>query len=542
MERRGIRAAPGCAIGRAYLLDDTARATAPKREPGQAGEEERRLDVAISTATAELEALASTMRARLGAAETAIIDSHRAFLRDPEIVGSAKALIMAGGVSAEDAVANVIEENAAIFDGMDDDPLLKERAADIRDVGKRIERALSPSRYDTLSAIPSGSVIVARDLRPSETARLDPDRILGFAVDSGGPTSHSAILAKALGIAAVVGLGDVSSLVSPGQTIIIDGDRGLVIVDPDATTVSEYEALIRSRRADEASAALGPSSDATTASGRRVIVAANVASAAEARKALERGAEGVGLFRTEFLFMDRLVPPGEEEQFRSYKETLEAMDGKPVIIRTLDIGGDKDVPYLGLPKEENPFLGLRAIRLCMARKDLFRIQLRALLRAADYGDLSIMFPMIGSIRQLKAAKAELSACLSELTAEGLAPKRGFRTGAMIEIPSAALQAEALAAECDFFSIGSNDLTQYTLAVDRMNRSVAELYDPLDPAVLRLVKMTADAARDAGIPCGVCGEMAGDPEAIPILIDYGIDELSMGAASIPAAKAIVAAQP
>jgi phosphotransferase system enzyme I (PtsI) len=543
----GIAAAPGYAIGRIFLHQDRSALQSRAPMAGEAevqvdpGREKARLLEAISASRREVEGLAARLASSVGEKEADILRSHLALLADPEIVGVAAERIEADKVRAEAAIAGVITETAELFRSMEDDALLQARAADIEDVGRRILGALAGREKDPRGAMPEGSVVVARDLKPSDTAGLDRSRVLAFATDCGGSTSHSAILAKAMGLAAVVGLGDFASQAQDGETIVVDGVEGLVFLEPDQATLSAYEKKKAIYEAERASLKALSSKETRTRGGKRVLVAANIGSLADAERALENGAEGVGLFRTEFLFMDRDSAPSEEEQFGTYRAVLEKMAGRPVVARTLDIGGDKEVPYLGLAKEANPFLGLRAIRLCLRRPELFRAQLRALLRASAYGKLKIMFPMISCLDELEEAKATLEACKGELEAEGLGFDKGVEVGIMVEIPSAALAAEELAAECDFFSIGTNDLTQYTLAVDRMNEAIADLYNPFNPSVLRLVKMSIDAAHARGIPCAMCGELAGSPAAIPILLGYGLDEFSMSATAIPKAKRLIGEQ-
>lgn len=540
----GIAAAPGYAIGRVFLHQDRSSPQAREQRPcgGEGlvdpGREEARLLEAVSESRREVEGLAARLASSVGEKEAEILRSQLALLADPEIIGVAAERIEAGRMRAEAAIAGVISETAELFRSMEDDALLRERAADIEDVGRRILGKLAGREAAPRGAMPEGSIVAAGDLKPSDTAGLDASRVLAFATDRGGPASHSAILAKAMGLAAVVGLGDFASQVRDGQLLIVDGVGGLVYLEPDAATLAEYEKKRADYEADRNALRALSASETFTRGGKRVLVAANIGGLEDAARAIDNGAEGVGLFRTEFLYMDRSAAPDEEEQFRTYKAVLEKMAGKPVVVRTLDVGGDKDVPYLGLPKEANPFLGLRAIRLCLRRPELFRVQLRALLRASACGKLKIMFPMISCLDELEAAKAALEACKGELEAEGVGFDRGVEVGIMVEIPSAALAAGELAAECDFFSIGTNDLTQYTLAVDRMNGAIADLYDSLNPSVLRLVRMTIDAAHAAGIPCAMCGELAGSPAAIPILLDYGLDEFSMSAAAIPTAKKLI----
>jgi len=539
MPLKGIPVSPGYAIGRAYLYRASTAVQASNgtnRVQGSPEEEGSRLLAAIETAKRELESIVSDVEHRVGAAEAGIFRSHLALLRDPEIVG-ASLRATGAGTDAEKAFGDTIEENAAIFEGMEDDPLLKERASDLRDVGKRVQSLLAGRPQAVREELPPGSVLVIDELQPSDITTFDTGNIVALAVGRGGPTSHSAILAKAMGLVAVFGIGDLSAI-NEGAELVVDGFSGEIILAPSADVKAGFLERRAAFLAERDRLATLAREDTFTRSGKRIIVAANIGSLDELDACLKQGAEGIGLFRTEFLFMRRDQAPTEEEQFHIYKSVLERMAPKPVVIRTLDIGGDKEVPYLGLSKEANPFLGLRAIRLCLRDIPLFKSQLRALLRASHYGKLGIMFPMISSVEELRRAKVVLDDCAAELRAEKAPPEGDYKVGIMIEIPSAALVADDLAAECDFFSIGTNDLTQYTLAVDRLNESVAQLYSPRHPAVLRLIKMAIEAAHRRGISCAMCGELAGDSSMIPTLLSYGLDEFSMSASSIPAAKDVL----
>jgi phosphoenolpyruvate-protein phosphotransferase (PTS system enzyme I) len=531
---KGIPASPGIVIGSVYVYREAAIGNPRARKtPFDANEETRRLDDAIRNAEKELMDLMG--QGDGGKERNEILNSHLCILRDPEIAGEARKAIADDSLFAEDAIGRSVAETASIFADMDDDPYLRERAKDIEDVGERILRNLAGVKETNLSNLPPGTVIVAKDLKPSDTARIDRANVIGFAVDSGGETSHTAILAKAMNLVAVVGIGNITSSVADGDRIILDGSTGIAIVNPSPETITDYLAkrdrFLRLRERLLAAA----STECVDRNGKKILVAANIGNPEDVSTAVENGADAIGLFRTEFLYLDRESEPDEEEQFKIYSSVLSRAGGRPVIVRTLDIGGDKDVPYLNLPKEDNPFLGMRALRLCLAMPELFRTQLRALLRASVSGELGIMFPMIQSVEELETAKTFLADCARELDEEGLPRAKNVKTGVMIEIPAAALIADELAARCDFFSIGTNDLTQYTLAVDRGNETVAYLYDSFHPAVLALIKRSIEAAHRQGIPCGMCGEFAGNPEAIPILLDYGLDEFSMSAAGIPAAK-------
>ncbi len=426
-----------------------------------------------------------------------------------------------------------------IFESIDD-AYLRERAADIKDVSKRMIANLAGQTVG-LEIEKENTIVVAHDLTPSDTAQLDKTKVKGFITNIGGRTSHSAIMARTLEIPAVVGLGDITTSVKNDDLIIVDGIEGLVIINPDEATVAEYKTKIEAFEAEKEELKKLLDVKVVTKDGKHIEVCGNIGKPKDADQVLENGGDGVGLFRTEFLYMDRDSAPTEEEQYEAYKYVLEAMKNKKVVIRTLDIGGDKTLPYLPLPEEMNPFLGYRAIRLCLDRKDIFKVQIRALLRASVYGKLAVMFPMISGLEEFQAAKEFVEECRAELHAEGIATSDSIQWGIMVEIPAAAVYADELAKHVDFFSIGTNDLIQYTLAADRMSEKVSYLYNPMHPAVLRLIKMTIDGAHKHGKWVGMCGEMAGDERAIPTLVEYGLDEFSMSATSILTAKKIIMEQ-
>lgn len=486
----------------------------------------------------ELSELIEKTRQSLGEEKAVILKGQQSFLADPVFYPEMEKLVRNRQYSAEYAVNVIVEQFAKIFAGMANE-YMQARAADVRDVGNRLLTNLQGGKGVRLTDIKNEVILVADDLAPSDTVQLDRKFVLGFVTRTGGKTSHTAILSRSLGIAAVLGVGDGLDAVQNDDLLIIDGSAGVCIINPDPGTVEEYRQ--KSRREEEQEQALDVYGfqPAMTKDGIQVEIAANIGSPGEAEAALEHGAEGIGLYRTEFLFMSRQEMPGEEEQFRAYKEVAEIMGDKPVVIRTLDIGGDKELPYLSLPKEANPFLGYRAIRICLDQKKLLRVQLRAILRASAHGRLKIMFPMISSMEEWRQARGIYDEVRAELTGEGAPIDPAIELGIMIEVPSAAVLAPRFAKEVDFFSIGTNDLVQYTVAVDRMNERVAYLYDSFHPAVLALIKHVVDAAHSAGKWVGMCGGMAGDPLAVPLLVGLGLDELSMSAGVMKKVKKVIA---
>jgi phosphotransferase system enzyme I (PtsI) len=531
--KKGIAASKGYAIGHVFVKTaDEVKITETKIDDIDA--EKERLKVAVEASREQLTAIKEKAEKEIGADKAAVFESHIMLLDDPEFTGAMETGVETNSINAEKAVSDVIDMYSAIFESMEDE-YMKERGADVKDVGKRVIANLCGNADGGMGNLEENTVVVAHDLTPSDTAQLDKSKVIGFLTNIGGRTSHSAIMARTLEIPAVVGLNDITENVKNGDLIIVDGTEGFAIINPDEVTVKEYTEKKKKYEEEKEELKKLIDHETVTKAGKRVEVCGNIGKAKDVEAVLANGGDGVGLFRTEFLYMDRDVMPTEDEQFEAYKHVTETMGKRPVVIRTLDIGGDKKLPYLPLPEEMNPFLGFRAIRLCLGRKDIFKVQLRALLRASAFGNLKIMFPMISSLEEFLAAKELLKECMEELKAEGKAYNESVDTGIMVEIPAAAVMADELAKHVDFFSIGTNDLIQYTIAADRMNENVSYLYDPMHPAVLRLIKMTIEAAHNEGKWCGMCGEMAGDEKAIPTLVEYGLDEFSMSASSILNAK-------
>ncbi len=528
---RGIAAAPGIAIGPVFQLRQ-AEVTIEETFSG-ASAEETRLQEAIEQARGQLANLHKQMLARSAASEAAIFDVHLELLDDPDLLDTVLGKISQQQPAAQ-AWQSTIEARAKLMAGLDD-PLLAARAADIHDVGYRVLRLLVGAD-DQGPRLPQHPVIVvAQDLSPSDTASLPKERVLGFCTAVGGPTAHSAIIARALSLPAVVSAGAGVLELANNTPVILDGRSGTLTINPDKQAISQAEQARDHWQQQQETAARTATEPAITPDGHRIEVVANVGGVADAEAAMQAGAEGVGLLRTEFLFLDRAAAPTEEEQFTVYRDIAQAMHGQPVIVRTLDIGGDKPLPYIEVPPETNPFLGERGIRLCLNRPELLREQVRAILRAAQHGKLRIMFPMVADITELRAARAIVEEVRAELNGPAV------EIGIMIEIPSAALMADVLAAEVDFFSVGTNDLTQYTLAMDRQHPLLAGKSDGLHPAVLRLIARTVEAAHAAGKWVGVCGELGADPQALPILMGLGVDELSVSVPAIPTVKAQIRTQ-
>jgi len=537
--KKGIAASKGYAIGKVFLQENE-EIVIHDTKIADIGAEKEKMQKALDDSKAQLEIIKVKAEKEMGAEKANVFEAHITLLDDPEFTGAMISEIENNSLNGLKAIESVTNTFVAIFESMDNE-YMRERAADIKDVSKRILLNFAGKGGDSFAIAENNTIVVAHDLTPSDTAGLDRTKVVGFITNIGGRTSHAAIMARTLEIPAVLGLGDITTCVKTGDMIIVDGLTGDVIINPSEEVLVEYKAKKEKFQAEQEELKKLIDVKTTTKSGRRIEVCGNIGQPEDVLGVLANGGDGVGLFRTEFLYMDRDSAPTEDEQFESYKFALEKMEGKQVVIRTLDIGGDKTLPYLPLPEEMNPFLGYRAIRLCLDRKDIFKVQLRALLRASIYGNLAVMFPMISGLEEFQQAKEVVDECKAALKAEGKEYSENIQWGIMVEIPAAAVYADELAKHVDFFSIGTNDLIQYTLAADRMSEKVSYLYNPMHPAVLRLIKMTIDGAHKHGKWVGMCGEMAGDEAAIPTLIEYGLDEFSMSASSILNAKKIMLEQ-
>ncbi|MGL5977800.1 MAG: phosphoenolpyruvate--protein phosphotransferase [Erysipelotrichaceae bacterium] len=532
---KGIAASAGVVIAKAYKLEQ------PKfeivKKSGEAATEVAKFADAVEKTKADIERIKAKAVGKLHDEELAIFDAHLMVASDPDMFAQVETMINAEGINAEFALNEVANMFISIFESMDD-AYMRERAADIKDVTFRIKAHLMGFIIPDLSTIDESVIIVAHDLTPSDTAQLDKEFSKGFATEIGGRTSHSAIMARSLEIPAVVGVSNILEEVNHGDMLILDAVAGEVLVNPTADVIAQYEAKAVAFFEEKEALKVLKDAKSISTDGRHVELAGNIGTPNDVAGVLNNGGEGVGLYRTEFLYMDAQSLPTEEEQFEAYKTVLENMGARRVVVRTLDIGGDKELPYLQFPKEMNPFLGYRAIRLCLDRVDIFKTQLRALIRASVYGNLCIMFPMIATIDEFRRAKAIYNETREELISEGVAVADKIEVGMMVEIPAAAVLADNFAKEADFFSIGTNDLIQYTMAADRMSENVSYLYQPYNPSILRLVKMTIDGAHKEGKWCGMCGEMAGEPNAVPLLLGMGLDEFSMSASSILQARKMV----
>ena len=533
---KGIGASAGIGIGKVVLVKepslDFSRALI-----SDIAAETARFNEAIEKTIAKTQEMAEDMRTRVGEKEAEILEGHVLLLMDPEMSGQIESMIEQEKQCAEAAVEAVCDQFAALFASLDDE-MFQQRATDVGDIKTRLLKTLLNAEDVDLGAVPEGTILVAEDLTPSMTAGINPKNVVGVLTEIGGKTSHSAILARALEIPAVLSIEGIVSALENGQEVVLDGSTGVVIESPDAATLEEYKAKREKYLADKAALQAYVGKPTVTADGVKVELCANIGKPEDALKVVECDGEGIGLFRTEFLFMDRPQVPTEEEQFEAYKKVAETLAGKPVIIRTLDIGGDKEIPYLGLPKEENPFLGFRAVRLCLKRPDLYRPQLTALLRASAFGEIKIMVPMITCIDEVREVKAMIEEIKADLDAKGLAYNKNIQVGIMAETPASSIMADAFAKEVDFFSIGTNDLTGYTMCADRGNPDVAYLYSTYNPAVLRAIEKVIRSAKAEGAMSGMCGEAAADPLLTPLLLSFGLDEFSVSATSILATRRVI----
>lgn len=534
---KGTSASAGIGIGKAVIVEET-ELKIKKDTITDVDAEKARFQRAVNQAMEETDALAKDLATRVGEKEAEILNGHLLLLSDPMLVGEIENSISGEMVNSEFAVETVCNTYADMFASMGDE-LMQQRATDMRDIKTRIQKILLGVSSVDIGALPAGSVIVARDLTPSMTAGINPQNVTGIVTELGGKTSHSAILARALEIPAVVAVDGFMSKIADGAELILDGSEGVVFADPDQAVREEYttkrDVFLKEKK--ELEQYIGKPT--VTKDGVTIELVANIGKPEDVEKVLHYDGEGVGLFRTEFLFMDRTSMPTEEEQFEAYRKVAASMNGKPVIIRTLDIGGDKEIPYMGLEKDENPFLGYRAIRFCLDRKDdVYRPQLRALLRASAFGNIRIMVPMVTCLEEYREAKAFVEEIKKELDEKSIAYKKDIQVGIMVETAAASLMADVFAREVDFFSIGTNDLTQYTMSVDRGNDKVSYLYSPLNPAVLRSIRHVIECGRKEGIMVGMCGEAASDPMLIPLLLAFGLNEFSMSASAILNARKLI----
>ncbi|ANO33430.1 phosphoenolpyruvate--protein phosphotransferase [Vibrio breoganii] len=534
----GILASPGIAFGKALLLqEDEIVLNTQKISADQVDAEVQRFYDARNKSAAQLEIIKQKALETFGEEKEAIFEGHIMLLEDEELEEEILALIKGEKLSADHAIHSIIEEQAVALESLDDE-YLKERATDIRDIGTRFVKNALGINIVSLSDIDEEVLLVAYDLTPSETAQINLDYVLGFACDIGGRTSHTSIMARSLELPAIVGTNDITKQVKNGDMLILDAMNNKIIINPTEAELNEAKQIRDDFLAQKAELAKLKDLPAITLDGHQVEVCGNIGTVKDCDGINRNGGEGVGLYRTEFLFMDRTALPTEDEQYQAYKEVAEAMNGHSVIIRTMDIGGDKDLPYMDLPEEMNPFLGWRAVRISLDRREILRDQVRGILRASAHGKLRIMFPMIISVEEIRELKAAIEEYKAELRSEGLAFDENIEIGVMVETPAAAAIAHHLAKEVSFFSIGTNDLTQYTLAVDRGNELISHLYNPLSPAVLTVIKQVIDASHKEGKWTGMCGELAGDERATLLLLGMGLDEFSMSGISIPAVKKVI----
>ena len=531
----GIAASPGVVFGKALVLkEEPIVLNTQKISADQIDAEVAKFYAGREKTAAQLNSIHEKALRTLGAEKAAIFEGHLMILEDEELEEEILAYLKENLVTADVATNKIIDQQVAVLSEIDDE-YLKERAGDIRDIGNRLLRNILGMHIVDLGDIQEESILVAYDLTPSETAQLNLDKVLGFITDIGGRTSHTSIMARSLELPAIVGTNDITAHIKTGDLVILDAISNQIHINPSETEIAAFKAQQEKLAAEKAELAKLKELPAETLDGHRIEVAGNIGTIRDVDGVLRNGGESVGLYRTEFLFMDRASLPGEEEQFEAYKEIVEAMEGKQVVLRTMDIGGDKELPYLDLPKEMNPFLGWRAVRIGLTRREILDTQLRAVLRASAFGKLAVMFPMIISVEEIRELKSIVAELKAQLRAEGHAFDENLQLGVMVETPSAAVNARHLAKEVDFFSIGTNDLTQYTLAVDRGNEIIAHLYNPLTPSVLNLIKQVIDASHAEGKWTGMCGELAGDVRATALLLGMGLDEFSMSAISVPHVK-------
>ncbi len=529
----GIGASAGIGIGSVVIVKEPSLAY-EHHTISDVDAEKERLQNALEECITKTQIMADDMKGRVGEKEAEILEGHVLLLMDPELTGQMDTSIEEEKMCAEAAVEKVCDFYMAMFLSLEDE-MYQQRATDVCDIKTRLLKILLNVEDVDLAKVPKGTILVAEDLTPSMTAGINPENVSGILTEVGGKTSHSAILARALEIPAVLSIEGITGKVSNGEQVVLDGSEGIVYVSPDEAVLAEYQAKREAYLEEKAALAQFIGKETVTADKIKVELCANIGKPEDALKVVECDGEGIGLFRTEFLFMDRSQVPTEEEQFEAYKKVAETLKGKPVIIRTLDIGGDKEIPYLGLEKEDNAFLGFRAIRLCLQREDLYRPQLRALLRASAFGDIRIMVPMVTCLDELRAVKQMIAELKEELKKENIAYNDNIKVGIMVETPAASLMADVFAKEADFFSIGTNDLTGYTMAADRGNANVAYLYSTYNPAVLRSIEQVIKAGRAEGIMVGMCGEAAADPLLTPLLISFGLNEFSVSATSILATR-------
>lgn len=533
----GIAASNGIAIAKAYMLVDPDLSF-ERENVSDVDHEIGRVHDSFSESAKELEVVKQRALETLGEEEANVFDAHITILNDPELLGAIEQKIKDEQLNAESAVTDVTDMYISMFEQMTDNAYMQERAGDVRDVTKRVMSHLLGVKLPSPALIDSKSIVVAHDLTPSDTAQLNRDYVKGFVTDIGGRTSHSAIMSRTLEIPAVVGIEHVTKDVQDGDTLIVDGIHGKVIINPTDDEVSEYNQMADQYAKEQAEWKLLKNADTQSADGRHVDIAANIGTPDDLDGVIDNGGEAIGLFRSEFLYMNSAELPTEDEQFEAYKKVVEGMDGRQVVIRTMDIGGDKHLPYLPLPEEMNPFLGYRAIRISLDRQEIFRTQLRALLRVSNFGKLAIMFPMIATVDEFKEARKIYDEERSKLIDAGQSVADNIEVGMMMEIPAAVLIADKLAKYADFFSIGTNDLIQYSFAADRGNEHVSYLYQPYNPSLLRLIKQVIDSAHKEGKWAGMCGEMAGDQIAVPLLLGMGLDEFSMSASSILQTRSLI----